>query len=217
MAKRKRKTHARRRNTGPKKSRFSSGAILSILLTGVVIGLMIAFGAYVYTSGKYRTMGDGLGKLYKNISAPEKTVDEDIKQEVTHLKPHYDYYKILLENERPIPRFDEPAKPRVARKPLKKPAQKPDNIAKTDAAHHSTRPVYMLQVGAFREKRDAEELKARLAFSGLVASIQRVNLPEKGVFHRVRLGPFNSIKAMNRADTKLASQGIKAARMQIVQ
>ncbi|RTZ58550.1 MAG: hypothetical protein DSZ33_05725 [Gammaproteobacteria bacterium] len=213
MAKRKRKTHARRRNTGPKKSRFSSGAILSILLTGVVIGLMIAFGAYVYTSGKYRTMGDGLGKLYSNIAEPKKPVEQEIKQEVTHLKPHYDYYKILLENERPIPRFDEPVKRPV----VKKPVQKQAKTEKTDQPPRKTRSVYMLQVGAFRQKRDAEELKARLAFSGLVASIQRVNLPEKGIFHRVRLGPFSSIDAMNRADTKLAHQGIKAARMQIVQ
>ena len=208
MAAKKRKTHARRKNTGAK-SRNSSG-IWAILVTGVVIGLFIAFGVYVYTSGKYQTMGNGLGKLYSNISEPEKPAQDAIKTEVTQLKPHFDYYKILLKNERPIPRFDEPAKRSKLANPAKA-AEKPQVKSKKPTS------VYMLQVGAFRQKRDAEELKARLAFSGLVATIQRVKLAEKGVFHRVRLGPFSTIKAMNRADTKLAQQGIKSARMQVTQ
>ncbi len=209
MAGKKRKTQARRKTTRAKTSgstRSSSG-IWSVLMAGVVIGLFIAFGVYVYTSGKYQTLGKGLGKLYSNISTPEPNANREIKQEVTQLTPHFDYYKILLKNERPIPRFDEPTR---ARKPEKK-------TEKSTAETKKPASVYMLQVGAFREHKDAEELKARLAFSGLVANIQRVKLPEKGVFHRVRLGPFKTIGAMNRADTKLAKQGIKAARMQVVQ
>jgi cell division protein FtsN len=54
---------------------------------------------------------------------------------------------------------------------------------------------YFVQAGSFQNAGDAEKLKAKLAFSGFEASIQTATIPDKGVWHRVRLGPYNGSDA----------------------
>jgi cell division protein FtsN len=55
--------------------------------------------------------------------------------------------------------------------------------------------MYYVQAGSFQNVSDAEKLKAKLAFSGFEASIQTATIPDKGVWHRVRLGPYNDDEA----------------------
>ncbi|MCX7171328.1 MAG: SPOR domain-containing protein, partial [Proteobacteria bacterium] len=57
---------------------------------------------------------------------------------------------------------------------------------------------------------DADNLKAKLALIGLEASVQEVNVPDKGLMHRVRVGPFAKTDEMNRVRTQLAQNGIQA-------
>jgi hypothetical protein len=49
-----------------------------------------------------------------------------------------------------------------------------------------TGTVFFLQVGAFQKPADADNLKAKLALTGLEAGVQEVSIPEKGTMHRVR-------------------------------
>lgn len=67
---------------------------------------------------------------------------------------------------------------------------------------------YYLQVGSFQNAGDADNLKAKLALIGLEAAVSEVNLADKGVMHRVRVGPFTKPEDMNRARTVLAQNGI---------
>jgi len=67
-----------------------------------------------------------------------------------------------------------------------------------------------LQAGAFQKSADADNLKAKLALAGLEARVQEVAIPDKGVMHRVRLGPFATTADMNRARSQLAQSGIQA-------
>jgi cell division protein FtsN len=55
--------------------------------------------------------------------------------------------------------------------------------------------MYYVQAGSFQNVGDAEKLKAKLAFSGFEANIQTANIPDKGEWHRVRLGPYNNSEA----------------------
>ncbi len=69
---------------------------------------------------------------------------------------------------------------------------------------------FFLQAGSFQNEADANNLKARLALMGLEATIQTADLPDKGIWHRVRVGPFSSIEEMNATRATLAQNGIQA-------
>ena len=72
---------------------------------------------------------------------------------------------------------------------------------------------YFLQAGSFSNEADADKLKARLALLGMEASVQSVNIPDKGVWHRVRLGPYASSDAMNKARATLKQNGVDTTPM----
>lgn len=102
---------------------------------------------------------------------------------------------------------------------------KPDTAAGQKAERHAatvTKPipsvkpaenagVYFLQEGAYTNADDAEKVKAKLALLGMVASIQPANIPDKGVWYRVRLGPYKNSTEMNEALATLKLNGLKAA------
>jgi cell division protein FtsN len=73
------------------------------------------------------------------------------------------------------------------------------------------RETFFLQAGAFQNAPDADNLKARLALLGIEATIQTATLPDKGVWHRVRIGPYGSIEELNRARETLKQNGYDTA------
>ncbi|MCS0596464.1 SPOR domain-containing protein [Massilia agri] len=70
--------------------------------------------------------------------------------------------------------------------------------------------IYYLQAGAFREMSDAENTRAKLALLGFEAAISDRST-DGGVLHRVRVGPYNQVEAMNKARAKLLDSGIDVA------
>jgi len=76
----------------------------------------------------------------------------------------------------------------------------------------STKPTekYFLQAGSFRKNDDAENLKARLALLGVLASIQPIDLAEKGTWYRVRVGPFTKKEDVDETSASLRENGIAA-------
>lgn len=70
--------------------------------------------------------------------------------------------------------------------------------------------VYYLQAGAFREAVDAENTRAKLALLGFEASVSDRST-DAGVLHRVRMGPFTQVEAMNKVRAKLSENGIDVA------
>ena len=68
---------------------------------------------------------------------------------------------------------------------------------------------YLLQSGSFRSKEDAERQRAQIAFQGLRASTQRIDLDNGSVWYRVNVGPFSSRSQMNSAIDKLVSLNIQ--------
>lgn len=70
-------------------------------------------------------------------------------------------------------------------------------------------PEYMLQVGSFRAKEDAERLMAKLreqGFSPILASLES----DSGLWHRVRIGPFKDRRKLNKAQDTMARQNIQS-------
>ena len=120
----------------------------------------------------------------------------------------FDFYTVLPEIERIIPDnvplAPEPAAPdRTKQAPVAAPpAPSPGSF-------------YVLQAGSFPSFSDADQLKARLALSGLEASIQKVTIEGRGDFFRVRLGPFVNVTRLTEVDRQLSEQGVKALRLKV--
>ncbi|MGH6629424.1 MAG: SPOR domain-containing protein, partial [Burkholderiales bacterium] len=110
-------------------------------------------------------------------------------------KPRFDFYKILPGNE-------EPATDQQLRE-----AQK--------GSAATAKEAFFLQAGAFQSAPDADNLKARLALLGIEATIQTTTLPDKGVWHRVRVGPYTSIGELNRTRDTLKQNGIETALIKV--
>jgi len=70
--------------------------------------------------------------------------------------------------------------------------------------------TYFLQVGSFRSNSEADNLKARLALMGVIATIQSADLSEKGVWYRVRVGPFAQKTQVDNVHVTLRENGIEA-------
>ena len=67
---------------------------------------------------------------------------------------------------------------------------------------------YFLQAGAFQNADDADNLKAQLAMLGVEAVIQTGEVADKGVLHRVRVGPFQAMDEVNRTRSLLTQNNI---------
>jgi len=98
--------------------------------------------------------------------------------------PSFDFYKVL---------------------PSDTPSELPPSTAAAAAA-----PRYYLQAGAFHSADDADNLKAQLAMLGIEAVIQTGEVADKGVFHRVRVGPFSAMDEVNRTRSLLTQNDIPA-------
>lgn len=109
-------------------------------------------------------------------------------------KPRFDFYTILPGSEQP-----------VSEQEIKQ-AAKQEGAAKES---------YFLQVGSFQAAAEADNMKARLALLGLEALIQTADIPDKGVWHRVRIGPFSNIEDMTRSRTLLAQNDIPSSLVKI--
>jgi cell division protein FtsN len=112
-------------------------------------------------------------------------------------KPRFDFYKILPGQEVP-----------VTDKELRAAAKAPEKAG-------APKDVYFVQAGAFQNPADADGLKARLALAGLVANVEPANLPDKGTWYRVRLGPFTQLDEINRVRATLAQNGVDASLVKI--
>lgn len=161
----------RRRKKTKKVSRFAW------LLGGLVMGLTIAVGGYVLLKKFDSTSSDN---TTANIVTTEKTSPEKVtlvgkgqtkpKAETPPKikKPQYDFYTLLPEMEVTVP-----------------------DTAPTNSRGGKQRYSYILQAGSFRKASEADSVKAQLALLGVQATIQTLRINDK-IWHRVKLGPYNS-------------------------
>jgi cell division protein FtsN len=88
----------------------------------------------------------------------------------------------------------------------------PEN--KTPQGSEQAGKRYILQVGSFRNKQDAEKLKASVALLGLEASINQVTI-DRERWHRVRIGPVDNRRELNHNISLLQRNNINAMAMEL--
>jgi cell division protein FtsN len=152
-------------------------------------------------------------------AAPDKGAD---KAAAKPDRPRFEFYQILpgekeaVADKAAAPK-DEARKAPAAGAAAAPAAEKPAAVAaaKPGASPASPKPhsgeSYWLQAGAFSEEREADNLRARIALTGLEAAVRPVAIPERGTLYRVRLGPYQSLDDANRIKATLSQNGVGAA------
>lgn len=185
MAARRGKSQARRGGSG---GRGVPGWIW--LLAGVLLGL----GLSVFVLMREGHDGRVMPKPNPQAQAPRATEPAPAAPaEEKPRKPRYDFYTVLPGKEVLVPDSE------LAQKARDEANQPPPTAPATER--------YVLQAGAFRDTRDAEALKARIALTGQVARVETAQIDGKPIY-RVRLGPYASARELESAKQQLAGNGI---------
>lgn len=71
---------------------------------------------------------------------------------------------------------------------------------------------YLMQCGSFRRESQAQEMKAKIAFLGLIAQVKPSD-GDSGRWHRVILGPYTSKRKAERDRHAIRQSGIRTCRI----
>lgn len=228
--------HASRLSFPPRQQGNTLIGVIIGLVIGLVIAVIVALaitkGSLPFTDKQSKTRAaEPNGGQIIDPNKPmygKETAREAAKEVVKEAKPPApDALQQVIATFKQDPVHE--VKPEEAAKPAAKPATPAPAAAPATAAAAAVTPaagpaaapakaadagddkwVYYLQAGAFRETADAEGTRAKLALLGFEASVSD-RATDSGVLHRVRMGPFNQVEAMNRARTKLAENGVDVA------
>lgn len=196
-----------------------------------VLGIMVGRGS--------APMGLDAGKLEQELKAlkaamakkEQAKVDAHTGADGTN-KPELGFYEALKESKgrqpikmpstkarKPVP---VPAKPAVAAKPtpppkrvskpvpLKTASPKPATGVAPQPKSAPSKGHFTLQVAAVKEAANAERLVSDLRKKGYPAYQVRVEVPGKGVWHRVRVGAYENRAAADQMLNRLKSKKINA-------
>ena len=157
------------------------------LMTGILIGLGLAW--YLFAKGLIPQP-----EVDESASA-QTTVDAADSEEIApatgeERTSRYDFFTVLPEMEVVVPEQE------LSRK------TRPEAPVQKEGGEQ-----YILQVGSFKAKSDAEERKAQLALLGEAATIQTVKVNDT-TWHRVRIGPVRGARQADEKRNRLANSGI---------
>jgi len=155
---------------------------------GLGIGLAVAAGVW-----QYKSRPPAEPAIAKQRKAPASQTDEPAEKSSQDPGIPITFPQKLQETEVPIPEKDN----KDARRDLHAPPV--------------TRPgTYYLQAGSFRSEAEADRVRAKLAFAGIESKVQKVSI-DADVWHRVRIGPYTDLDALNRVRTRLRQADIDAS------
>lgn len=170
------------------------------LIIGLILGLVAALAVYLYARTDANTDSKHATPATKQeTKSTAKTKASEAKQKVA-TKPRFDFYQLLPEREIIIP--DE----QISNSQSKKATPIPD----ADKGGN-----YLLQAGAFKTFKQADQLKARLALIGVEAKIETVKINDTVAWHRVRVGPFDGLDKVNTVRYRLQDNDIDTVVLQV--
>jgi cell division protein FtsN len=185
--------------------RRSEGGFLIGIFVGVMLGLAVALGiAFYLNKAPMPFVTAKATKADKDAAAGKPPAIAGLPSgstaPQTPEKPKFDFYKILPGQEEP-----------VSEKELRERAR----ASAKGSQQESSKDVYFIQAGSFQNPADADNQKARLAILGFESSVEPANLPDKGTWYRVRLGPYTKVDEINKVRQALAQNGIDASLVKI--
>lgn len=179
------KSNTQKTSSGGKGNPFLTG-----LIVGVLLGVAISVVFTIYIKGGTSAFTTKTDPAIAIDPKDGKTTKEEATSEnVEPAKPRFEFYNILQGNE-----------PKVTEQEIKQ----------VDGEDRKPQESYFLQVGAFRTEQEADNMKAKMALIGLEAIVEPISLQDKGVLHRVRVGPFVDMAQVNKAKSELKENGFSA-------
>jgi len=196
---------AQAKNANRTRRRSEGGFLLGMFL-GVLLGLAVALAiAFYLNKGPMPFQTARPTKADKDLAAGKPPAIAGLPQGSTAAplavpeKPKFDFYKILPGQEEP-----------VSEKELRERTRQAKSGQQT-----GPKDVYFIQAGSFQNPAEADNQKARLAILGYESSVEPANLPDKGTWYRVRLGPYIKVDELNKVRQTLAQNGIEASLVKI--
>ncbi|MBL79784.1 MAG: sporulation protein [Nitrosomonadaceae bacterium] len=181
-----------------KSSKKGSSLFLGLFL-GYILGLISAIGVWLYIHQAPSPFIQNDKPIINTKINPSINKSQPLKERKTsdsknneiedaNKKPRFEFYEMLPNNEES-----------VTEEQFQKAVKQP-----------SLKDKYYLQVGSFQDTGEAENLKAKIAMLGMEAYVQPADLSEKGMWHRVRIGPFTKTEEISKARASLLLNDIKA-------
>ena len=165
-------------------------------LGGLAVGLFVAF--LVWLDKQPEPPTPSLGEMKRSLETRARRAAAEVARKAREKtasragaepEPELDFYVVLPQLEVTVSdaELEEERKRAAPRKPVR----------------------YVLQAGSFRDYAKADRLKATVALLGLTAHIQKVTIGGRGTWHQVRVGPFDSLRKLDRARARLQKRGIQ--------
>lgn len=185
------------------------------LIVGLAIGLVVAAFAYIDRPSHQTVLGaaakaEPAGKddrdNGKSSAKTETAKTAEPRKEATpvpdKVPPRYTFYNELPKIEVTIPR--EYARPAPAN------SSKPPPVPPAEVKKALDAPgAYLIQVGAYKSREEADRQRANLALIGYESRIEQVTLDERDTRFRVRVGPQPNLEAAQAVLARLESNKIK--------
>ena len=178
------------KNTTSREKPASKGSpFFSGLLVGLLLGVGISVLMAVFITGVKSPFEEKVtpAPVIEAEKAEEVPAAEPVQPADDVEKPRFDFYTILPGTEQQVTE---------------------EEIKRQEAV--AVKEIYFLQVGAFQTEQEADNMKAKLALQGLEAIVQTAEIPDKGVLHRVRIGPFSDLNEINKSRAVLEQNGFAA-------
>lgn len=158
-----------------------------MLITALIISFVVFL---VYLRG---TGSKQINPQQDIPAKPEETKTEAPKQEKKPepgpVLPQFDFYTILPEKEVIVPDYEINTRTREER------------VGQAKAAS------YILQAGSFREFKDADSLRAKLALMGIESKVEKAQVGNV-TWNRVKMGPYTQMASVSTIRTRLRENGI---------
>jgi cell division protein FtsN len=177
--------------------RGNGSSLLVGIFIGLALGLIIALMVAWYINKMPSPFSSRAPAMRSEASKAQPTPvtppSESGNAKTTDDKQRFDFYKIL------------PGKEETA----------PDQGKDAAKPAPEGKEAFFLQAGAFSSAPEADNLKARLALLGVEAAIQSTPNADKGLMHRVRVGPYTNVDELNRVRETLKQNGIQTTLIRV--
>lgn len=180
------KKRTQKKDTGVKPgSAFAAGLVMGICLT-----IAVYFAVQQQSTIETPTEITSVAKTEASLTELDEQSQAD-----DSIAPTFEFYKILPDMELNVSEWEseEPAT---------------EKTAQAEVVAQNRQAGFVLQLGSFRSFESADQVKAKLALLGIDADIQQVVINGNNVFHRVRVGPYNTTGKLEEAQERLLANDL---------
>lgn len=168
-----------------------------MLITALII-LFVVFLVYLGSDGSKQVAAtQQVAPVAPEAAKVEAPVEEKKPEpEPGPVLPQFDFYTILPEKEVIVPDYEINTRAREER------------VGQAKAAS------YILQAGSFRDFKDADSLRAKLALMGIESKVEKAKVGNV-VWNRVKMGPYTQMASVSTIRSRLRENGIDAVVMEV--